>query len=183
MTTSVTSPAGDRADREGQPHVVYERRFRASIDDVWAAVSEPARLERWIGTFTGDPTQGEIMFRMTAEGEDVPEEAYVVESCRPPHHYAIHSREGQGWQADGSGDPLVWRLVVDLAEADGVTTLTFAQTLDRPDAAEIAASVGPGWHYYLDRLTADLEGRGAASVEWGDDYDPGLAPHYRALFS
>ncbi len=179
----ITTPAGRREDREGRPHVVYERTFKAPIDDVWAAVSEPARLERWIGTFTGDPSEGEVLFRMTAEGEDVPEERYLVEACRPPHHYTVHSGDPQPWRADGTGDALTWRLVVDLSEADGVTTLTFAQTLDRPDAAEIAASVGPGWHYYLDRLTADLGGRGAAGVTWSDEYDPGLAPRYRELFA
>ena len=31
------------------------RTFRAPIEYVWAAVTEPARLARWIGTWTGDP--------------------------------------------------------------------------------------------------------------------------------
>lgn len=178
----MTTPIGRRAQRDGTAHLVIERTFAAPIEDVWAAVSEPARMQRWIGTYTGDPTAGEVVFSMTAEGEDAPAETYLVESCRPPEHYAVRSREPQPWRADGTGEPLVWRLVVDLAEADGITTLTFAQTLDTTAAGEVAASVGPGWHYYLDRLIADLDGRGAATVTWSDAYDPGLAPDYRALF-
>ncbi|MDQ4052855.1 MAG: polyketide cyclase, partial [Actinomycetota bacterium] len=55
MTTTPITPAatGRREERGGAGYVVYTRTFRAPIDDVWAAVTEPARLERWIGTWTG----------------------------------------------------------------------------------------------------------------------------------
>ncbi len=53
-------------------------------------------------------------------------------------------------------------MVLDLAEVDGVTTLTFGQSLPDPAWAE---SVGPGWDYYLDRLVA-AEDRAATSRRW-----------------
>ena len=49
-----TPPAAARSATAAR-YVVFERTFRAPIDDVWAAVTEPERLERWIGTWTGDP--------------------------------------------------------------------------------------------------------------------------------
>jgi len=76
MTTTphTATATGRRDDRDGTAYVVFERTFAAPIEDVWAAVTDPERLVRWIGTWSGDPSSGEIAFWMTAEGEDVPEE-------------------------------------------------------------------------------------------------------------
>ena len=46
-----------------RPHV------RRPIESVWAAVTEPERLARWIGTWTGDPASGQVDFRMLFEGQ------------------------------------------------------------------------------------------------------------------
>ena len=82
---SVT-PSG-RVDRgpDGRLRLVISRQFRSPIDDVWASVTEPERLARWIGTFTGDPASGRVAFRMTAEG-DAPAEA---ESVGPGWEYYL----------------------------------------------------------------------------------------------
>jgi uncharacterized protein YndB with AHSA1/START domain len=174
MTTTPITPAatGRRDERGGAGYVVYTRRFRAPIDDVWAAVTEPARLERWIGTWTGDPASGEVSFRMTAEGDDVPAEPYHIDVCEPPRRLVTRS-----WSAD---DPdTIWRLELDLAETDGVTTLTFAQAMHDPKFAE---SVGPGWDYYLDRLVTAETGGDVSAISF-DDYYPRFADRYRAQFS
>lgn len=83
--------SGYREHRDGLDYVVFERTFRAPIWDVWAAVTEPDRLERWVGTWTGDPASGEVVFRMTAEGEDVAPETYRIEVCEPPRHLRTRS--------------------------------------------------------------------------------------------
>ena len=44
------------------------REFRAPIEDVWAAVTEPDRLARWIGSWAGDPESGRVQFLMLFEG-------------------------------------------------------------------------------------------------------------------
>ena len=142
-TTSRPKAAGRREDRDGAPHVVIERTFRAPVTDVWAAVTEPARLERWIGTWTGDPASGTVQFRMTAEGEDIEAEPMTVHECDPPRRLVL------SWMSGATGGR--WHVELDLVEADGVTTLTFAQRV--PDTAT-GRDVGPGWEYYLDRLTA-----------------------------
>lgn len=164
-------PTGRRGSRDGSSYVVYTREFEAPIEDVWAAVTEPARLERWIGTWSGDPASGQVDFRMTAEGDDVGVEVYRIDVCEPPRRLRTRSQT--------PGDEFVWRLELDLAEEGGVTTLTFAQAMDDP---ELASSVGPGWDYYLDRLVAAEAGGDVASVDF-DDYYPRHGDHYRAEFS
>ena len=50
-----------RPDRPRSPTAsrsFVTRTFHAPIDDVWAAVTEPERLARWLGTWTGDPATG-----------------------------------------------------------------------------------------------------------------------------
>jgi uncharacterized protein YndB with AHSA1/START domain len=171
MTSNPAPPAGRREVRDGTSYVVFTRSFLAPIAAVWAAVTEPERLGRWIGTWTGDPASGEVAFRMTAEGEDVAEETYRIEVCEPPRRLVTRSSVGD--------DGTEWLLELDLAESDGVTTLTFAQVMADPEVAE---NVGPGWDYYLDRLVAAEAGRDVAEVVW-DDYYPARAGHYRAAFS
>ena len=47
------TPTG-QVDHDGDRRTLrLTRTFRAPIEDVWAAVTEPERLARWIGTFTG----------------------------------------------------------------------------------------------------------------------------------
>ncbi len=56
-----------------------------------------------------------------------------------------------------------------------MTTLTFGQRVK--DGFD-AASIGPGWDYYLDRLIA---ARAGADLPVWDTYYPEFAPHYREL--
>ncbi|MBN0974248.1 MULTISPECIES: SRPBCC domain-containing protein [unclassified Gordonia (in: high G+C Gram-positive bacteria)] len=172
MTADITA-TGRREVRAGVPHVVLERSFSAPVDAVWAAITEPTRLERWIGTWAGDPADGFVDFRMTAEGEDVESERFTILECDPPRRLVVESK----FPAQDGGED-VWRLELDLAEAHGTTILSFAQGLPRADMAE---NVGPGWEYYLDRLVAAEAGRSVAEVDW-DAYYPALSSSYADLF-
>ena len=51
----MTQPTGRIEIVDGVHRLVIERTFDAAIDDAWAAVTEPERMARWIGTWTGDP--------------------------------------------------------------------------------------------------------------------------------
>jgi uncharacterized protein YndB with AHSA1/START domain len=142
------------------------RTFAAPIDDVWAAVTEPARLERWLGTWTGDPATGKVMFRMGFEGEGAGFEEMEIRECDAPRILRVTSHVG----------PYVWYLDVELSEADGVTTLAFSQ----PDVDhEDSLSVGPGWEYYLDRLVAVETGGDVSAIDFERDYYPAMSDHYR----
>jgi uncharacterized protein YndB with AHSA1/START domain len=156
--------AGPRGDE-----IQIIRRFHAPIEDVWAAVTESPRLERWIGRWEGHPASGRVRFFMTAEGEDVPAEEIEIVECAPPHRLALDTtaQTPEGAQH--------WRLRVELSHDAGVTTLLFAQVL-----VDDLASVGPGWEYYLDRLAATLDGRDVGSVAW-DDYFPAMSAYYDGL--
>ena len=149
------------------------RRFRTPIDDVWAAMTESDRLESWIGRWEGDPSTGRVDFFMTAEGqgEDVPAEEYRITECSPPHRFAGETAVGEER----------WLLRFELSEADGMTTLVFAQALGTDDlGTDDLGSVGPGWEYYLDRLAAVLEGSDAAGIQW-DAYFPAMRDYYSSL--
>lgn len=175
MTTTPTARAtGHKEVRGGVPHVVFTRTFTAPIEDVWAAVTESDRLARWIGSWTGDPAEGHVTFRMLYEGDEASDERFTIDECEPPRRLEITtSMPSEGEQPDS------WHLELDLTEADGVTTLTFAQSVP---VAALAEGVGPGWDYYLDRMVTAEAGGDVAAVSF-DDYHPALADHYRKEFA
>ena len=170
--TITPRPTGRREERDGESYLVFERTFRAPIDDVWAAVTESERLGRWIGVWTGDPAAGSVTFRMTAEVDDVDDETIWIDECVPPRRLVMRS-------AQPVEDDQLWAWQVDLTETDGVTTLTFAQGVTD---TELAESVGPGWDYYLDRLVAAHAGDDVAAIDF-DAYYPAFKEHYRAALA
>lgn len=157
-------PTGRLAHREDGLYLMLDRLFAAPIEDVWASLTRPAELEKWVGTYTGSPSTGAVKFRMSAE-EGADWEYVSILECRAPHRFA-----GDFGQGDDA-----WRVMFHLVEGDGMTTLTFGQRLR--SAAE-ASTVGPGWDYYLDRLIAARARR--PLPEW-EHYYPAHAQFYREL--
>lgn len=177
--TGPTNPAmpaatGRRFVDGDDTYIQFVRTFRAPIEDVWAAVTESDRLARWLGSWTGDPATGSVLFQMLFEGDEVPQEHFAIDECTPPCRLRITT----SMPHDGES-PEHWRLRLDLSEEGGVTTLTFAQ--DVPDPT-MATSVGPGWDYYLDRMVVAEAGGDVANVDF-DAYYPALSEHYRREFS
>jgi uncharacterized protein YndB with AHSA1/START domain len=162
-----TTPTGFFAPRDEGDAVSFVRTFRAPIDDVWAAVTESDRLARWIGFYTGDPTQGHVEFTMNAEGDEVVPARYNIRRCEPPQVLQIHTTDDFG----------TWDLIVELTENDGVTTLTLSQIIDDPTTIE---NTGPGWEYYLDRLISALTGADPNVIDF-DDYYPAQQEYYLAI--
>lgn len=143
-----------------------DRTFDAPIDDVWAAITEPERLARWLGTWRGDPAEGHVLWRMGFE-EGADEHQLDIRECRPPQRLAVTTYVGE--------QP--WYLDADLTEKDGVTTLSFSQ----PDVDhEGVPDIGPGWEYYLDRLVAAEAGGDPATIDFERDYYPAMVEYYRA---
>lgn len=168
--TATRTPSGRREPRDGTPHLVLDRTFRAPVEDVWAAVTDPARLARWFGTWRGDPSTGRFEVAMTFDG--MPFEPYVVEVCEPPHRLRVRSVNDAPEEN--------WTLDLRLRASGAGTALELAQVVD---ATTDAADVGPGWEYQLDRLDAAVHGsdEDVAAVVFGEPYRA-LAPHYRSLF-
>ena len=143
------------------------RTLEAPLADVWAGVTESDRLARWFGRWTGDPGEGFVMVTMTAEATPLPPIRSQIDACEPPHRLAVRS----------SGQYGDWSLSVDLAEADGVTSLVLHQ--HDVDLATLA-EMGPGWEWYLDRLVAAVTGGEPPAPGDFDSYMV-LAPNYAAL--
>jgi uncharacterized protein YndB with AHSA1/START domain len=165
MTRPTPIPTGRIVPTSTGRDLVLTRRFRAPIEDVWASITEPERTARWFCTWTGDAAPGAtVRFRLTFEGPDATESDMTIDACEPPHHLAVSAVDDYG----------SWRLEARLAEADGVTELTFVHHLD--DSAD-AGEVGPGWEYYLDNLVASRDGAPPPDF---DDYFPSMQPHYES---
>lgn len=141
------------------------RSFDAPAEDVWASVTEPDRLGRWFGSWTGDAGPGQtVTLTMSAE-EGAPTAQVLIVDCVPTRHLAVQ-------MVDASG---TWDLELHLAEAGGRTTLELTHHL-AADAA--VGEVGPGWEYYLDRLVASRNGDPMPDF---DSYYPALKRHYEPL--
>lgn len=161
------TPTGRHERRNDTDALVWDRTFRAPIENVWAAVTESDRLARWIGTWTGDPADGYVTFTANAEGDDVPPGRFDIRACEPPRLLRVDSVDDFG----------AWHLTLELREEAGVTTLTLSQVID--DVA-VVENTGPGWDYYLDRLVAAETGIDPATVDW-DEYYPAFREHYVAI--
>jgi uncharacterized protein YndB with AHSA1/START domain len=147
-------PAETRTETDGTTTLVWRREYPDPVDDVWAAITDPERLGRWIGTWTGEPrVGGTVAFTMTGEvdaGGEVAEPVDVrILACEPPRHLAVEMPESEerSWHLD---------LTVEPAEPAGSgAVLVFAQRLADGLRRE---DVEAGWRWYLDRLEASLHG-------------------------
>ncbi len=156
------TPTGHLVPTDAGHDLVLTRTFRAPIEDVWASITESERTARWFASWEGEPGPGRtIQYRLEFE-EGSPGGDMLIEACEPPRHLAVTSVDAYG----------SWRLEATLAEADGVTTMTFVHHLD---AGADAGSIGPGWEYYLDQLVASRDGSPLPAF---DDYYPALKPYY-----
>ncbi|MGY1838782.1 MULTISPECIES: SRPBCC family protein [unclassified Modestobacter] len=136
----------------------FRRSWPDPIEDVWAALTEPDRMARWIGTFEGDRCVGGTgTFTMTHEEELVGEPMRIAE-CAPPHRLVVE------WLTDEG-----WRVELDLTTEDGRTILRFTQVF--PAGTEVA-DFAMGWHWYLDKLAAEVGGSPAPG-----GWDTFLAEH------
>ena len=157
-----TSPLGSIARDGDFIWLTFERQYEVPIEEVWSALTDSERMARWIGSWSGDPATGTVAFVMSAEGMVDPVDV-TIHQCDPPRRLVVDSPGPEG----------VWRLDVSLAESAGATVLRFRHRLDD---GHNAGDIGPGWHYYVDRLSAVIGGEDP-STPW-DDYYPVLIDAY-----
>lgn len=157
---TATSPLG-AVVREGDGYrLEFVRTFPDPIERVWAALTDSNELEGWYGTWTGDPSTGQVEVTFN-EAPDNPGQV-TIEECDAPRSLRIVVPSPDG----------PWPLSVELESVGEGTKLTFNHRLAEPFDA---TGVGPGWQYYLDRMTAHLEGNEPTSDF--DIYIP-LGPKY-----
>lgn len=168
----MTAPRPITGTREGSD-LVLVRDLPASRAEVWAHLSDSAKLESWFGTFTGDPASGTVQVTGNAEPGDPTPAEYTIHECTPEEVLEVSSAFGEG----------SWRLRLELSATPGAdggdsTRLAFRH-VDVP--AAMIGDVGAGWEWYLDRLTGALTGEDVPGLDvWEPDYMP-LAAAYAEL--
>ena len=152
------------ADIERTPAGVtvrFERTFRRSRDEVWQALTEPARLSAWLDEALVELRLGgrfEIQFAdgtMTGVITELVHERVLAYSW----HEAQPGRSHVRWE---------------LSDADGGTLLRLEHTLLPDDSASGFAA---GWHHHLERLESLL---GGSTVSWSPERFDELAQFYSA---
>ncbi len=146
----------------GRTRLEFRRTWPDDADDVWAALTEPERTARWIGRYEGERASGATgTFRMAFEGDAPPERLTIVE-CADARRLVLDFPDNDDW-----------RVELDLVAQRGGTTLIFVQRF--ADQAAVA-DVATGWHWYLDRLDAEISGR-PQLADW-DAFAAEIGPGY-----
>jgi len=150
----------------GRRRVEFRRSWPDSIEAVWSALTEPDRLARWIGVYEGERrTGGTGTFAMTQEEGEAPGQPTTIVECDPPRRLVIE------WPEASS---LMERIDLDLWAEGGRTVLRFVQFF--PAATDVV-DWALGWHWYLDKLAAEIDG-GTPPTDW-DAFVAEVGPAYR----
>ncbi|RKN47804.1 SRPBCC family protein [Micromonospora endolithica] len=160
-----TTPSGRLVGTGEGADLVLTRRFRASVADVWASITDPDRTARWFGRWEGDAGPGRTIKVQMAYEDDAPWFDLLIEACEPPRRLVASMVDEHG----------SWHVEMRLAEAAGSTELTFTQHLESTDGV---GETGPGWEYYLDLLVAAHTGEPQREF---DDYYPAMKDYYEGL--
>lgn len=160
MTTP--TPTGRVRTTPTGRELVYVRTFRAPIEDVWASITEPERTARWFADWSGDAGPGKTVDYALVAEEGRPTGRMTIEACEPPTRLRVST-------VDVSGR---WNIEARLRQVDGGTELEFVH---RADTDISVGDMGPGWEYYLDRLTA---ARDDAPMPDFDDYYPAQKAYF-----
>jgi uncharacterized protein YndB with AHSA1/START domain len=163
MTEDLETRRGEISERpDGGRSLRFRRSWPDPIEDVWAALTEPERLARWIGSYEGERGAGGTgTFRMTFEGEG-PGQPVTIQECDPPRRLVLD------WSAEEA-----WHVELDLSHDGERTTLVFTQDF-RSDQG--VSDIATGWHWYLDKFDAEVSGR-AQPADW-DAFLAEVGPGY-----
>ena len=151
---------------DGRQRLEFRRSWTDPIEDVWAALTDPDRLARWIGRYDGarGPGGTGTLFMTHEEGEHAGS-AVIIRECEPPRRLVVQ------WEQQELGE---WRVALDLWTEDGRTWLSFVQVF--PADADLT-DFALGWHWYLDKFDSVVSGR-PAPADW-DAFLAEVGPAYR----
>jgi uncharacterized protein YndB with AHSA1/START domain len=137
---------------DGAGVVRIEDRYDTGIDDLWSALTDPARVARWYGQVEGDlRLGGEFGLRVDGSGWDG---TGVVEACEPPRRLQVRTKE--------AAEPHEGVIEATLT-ADGDQTLLVIEARGMP--LDKVAFYGAGWQLHAEDLAAYLAGRDLADAE------------------
>lgn len=150
---------------DGRGVVRVEDRFGADVDDLWSALTDPARLARWLGEVEGDlRLGGQFRARFFASGW---EGTGRVEACEPSRRLLVLTTEA-GEQEEHAMEATL--------TADGDSTVLVIEERGMP--LNQRAAYGAGLQVHVEDLAAHLAGhdRGDAPARWAE-----LLPAYQEL--
>ena len=133
---------------------VYQLYIRASVEDVWRAITDPAVIEKYFHGAKVDATWevGSTSTQRSPDGTQVWTANTVLE-CDPPHRL-VHT-----WRslydpelAEEPESRVTWEVE---AQGDGMTKLTLVH--DKLEGSLKTASNVRGWSYILSSLKSVLE--------------------------
>ena len=154
------------SDNEGVVRIKV--RYPTGIDDLWSAITTPARLARWYGNIDGDlRVGGEFTAFVPASGWDG---RGRIEACDPPRHLRVTM-----WEEESSQGAVAAELVED----GDHTVLLFEK---RGIPLNLPWAFGAGWHAHLEDLAAHLDGEDRTDLptRWNERFDE-LEPSYREM--
>jgi len=174
MTSNAPTILGSLRSADGKGVVRIEDRYDTDIDDLWAAITDPARLARWHGQVEGELRPGGE-FRMYVASNDI-ESTGRVEACEPPRRLLVTSRETDESYRKGQGVPPFDASLEATLTADGDHTVLVIEVQGMP--LDMIAFYGAGWQIHAESLAAHVAGREAGESEgrWNE-----LVPAYQAL--
>jgi uncharacterized protein YndB with AHSA1/START domain len=157
---------GSLGSADGKGIVRMEDRFDTNADDVWSALTDPARLARWYGEVEGDlRLGGEYRARLFASGW---EGTGRVEACEPPRRLLVRIKKGDG--PDGN------EIEATLTADDGQTIMVWEE---RGMPLDLLSAYGAGVQLHVEDLADHLAGRERrddAKARWDE-----LHPAYQDL--
>lgn len=128
--SAISRVVGDRTGDGGEVIAVeMSRGYRAAVEDVWDAVTDPDRVRRWFYPLSGELREGgKFQLEGHAGGE--------ILKCEPPRLL----------QVTFGGPASIVRLQLS-ERADGETVLELRHTVPLELAGSVAGAlfVGPGW--------------------------------------
>lgn len=154
---------GLRRMPDGRGAVRVEDVYDTGIDNLWSAITEPARLANWIGDFTGDLALGGTFHATFTSSWDGPGR---VDVCERPHRLLLTMEPG-------TPDETV---IEAMLTAEGDKTRLVVEERGLP--ADRAHLHGAGWQAHLEDLGAHLAG--TPRVPWKQRWTE-LMPSYPAL--
>jgi uncharacterized protein YndB with AHSA1/START domain len=164
-TTGSVRILGSLRSADGKGVVRMEDRFEADIDDLWSALTDPRRLDRWIGEVGGDlRLGGEYRYRFYASGA---EGTGRVEACEPSHRMLLAHGLGQEFE----------KVIEVTLTPDGEQTILVIEERGMP--LEQLAAYGAGIQIHVEDLAGHIAGRDRRDdddARWNE-----LEPAYEAM--
>ena len=162
MTDTSTRILGTLRTEDGRGVIHMEDVYPTDIDDLWSAISDPARLARWLVDIEGDAGVGNTIGVHFTSGWDG---TLRVDACAAPHSLIVTA-------SDGDGETVMEATLTP--EGDGTRLVVEERGLPLDEYV----GHGSGWQAHFEDLGSYLAGRDVSN--WHERWVE-LTPSYQAL--